>query len=138
MAIFSLRNVIAGILATVIMDFLSAVSVKSRLIAPLSPRLIGRWFAFVARGKLLHRDIGQAAPINHEMAIAVAVHYAIGLTLALTYLLASAGLSLNLRDPITAFGFAFCTNIFPWLFMFPAMRYGWFGLHGPAGTRLLR
>lgn len=68
--------VVIGVVATVVMDVLSAVSVKLRLIASLSPRLIGRWFASVGRGQFLHSDIGQTAAINHERAIAVPVHYA--------------------------------------------------------------
>ncbi len=133
---FSLRNVIIGIVATVIMDALSAICFKLRLIEPLSPRLIGRWFAFVIRGQLLHSDIGQTAAINHERAIGVPVHYAIGVTLALMYLFACASFGLASRNPITALIFAFCTNVFPWLVMFPSMGFGWFGSHGPPGTRL--
>ena len=136
MFIFHLRNILIGIVATITMDVLTAVSVKSRLIAPLSPRLIGRWFASVSRGQLLHSDIGQVPAINHEMAIAIPAHYAIGVTLALIYVFACASLGLVSRNPITALGFALCTNIFPWLLMFPAMGYGWFGWQGPAGTRL--
>jgi hypothetical protein len=37
---------------------------------------------------------------------------------------------------ILALGFALCTNLLPWLLMFPAMGYGWFGAQGPPGTRL--
>ena len=137
MSIFSLRNVIIGILATITMDVLSGVSLKLRLISPLSPRLIGRWFASVARGRLLHSDISLVPPINHEMAIAVPAHYAIGIALALVYLFASAALGLVARNPITALGFALSTNLLPWVLMFPAMGYGWFGSHGPPGTGLL-
>jgi hypothetical protein len=36
-----------------------------------------------------------------------------------------------------ALAFGLCTNLLPWLIMFPAMGYGFFGAHGPAGTRLL-
>jgi hypothetical protein len=32
--------------------------------------------------------------------------------------------------------FGLCTNVLPWLLMFPAMGYGFFGSHGPAGTKL--
>ena len=35
---------------------------KLGLISPMAPPLIGRWFALVARGQPLHRDIGQVAP----------------------------------------------------------------------------
>lgn len=136
MSVLSLRSVSIGIAATVTMDVLTAGAYKLRWIAPLSPRLIGRWFAGVALGQPVHSDIGQASPISHEMAIAVPVHYATGVTLALVYLLASSALGLNPRTPVTALSFALCTNLLPWLLMFPAMGYGWFGAHGPAGTRL--
>jgi len=43
---------------------------------------------------------------------------------------------LSPRNLITALSFALCTNLLPWLLMFPAMGYGWFGTHGPPGTRL--
>jgi hypothetical protein len=36
---------------------------------------------------------------------------------------------------LQAFAFGVCTNVF-WLLMFPAMGYGFFGAHGPEGTRL--
>ena len=136
MSIFNLRNVLLGIIATVTMDVLSVAAIKLRLIAPLPPHLIGRWFASVARGQVLHGDIAQVSPIQHEMAVAVPVHYAIGVTLALTYLLACSTFGLSPRSPVTALVFALCTNLLPWLLMFPAMGYGWFGAHGPTGTRL--
>ena len=52
MSIFSLRNVLLGIIATVTMDVLSVAAIKLRLIAPLPPHLIGRWFASVARSRI--------------------------------------------------------------------------------------
>jgi len=136
MSIFNVRNVLLGIIATVTMDVLSVAAIKLRLIAPLPPHLIGRWFASVARGQVLHGDIAQVSPIQHEMAVAVPVHYAIGVTLALMYLLACSTFGLSPRSPVTAPVFALCTNLLPWLLMFPAMGYGWFGVHGPTGTRL--
>jgi hypothetical protein len=87
-------------------------------------------------GNCFISDIGQVLPINHEEAIALPVHYAIGATLALGYLLASSALGLSPRNPIGALGFALCTNLLPWVLMFPSMGYGWFGVHGPMGTRL--
>ena len=77
-------------------------------------------------------------PIKHEMVIAVSGHYAIGVTLALVYLLTTSALGLTPRNPITALGFGVCTNVLPWLLMFPAMGYGVFGAHGPIGTRLFQ
>jgi hypothetical protein len=85
---------------------------------------------------VLHSDIGQVVPVHHELAIAVPVHYVIGIILALAYLLAMSAIGLSPHNPAAALGFGLCTNLLPWLLMFPAMRYGWFGAQGPPGTRL--
>lgn len=58
MSVLTLRSVAIGILATLTMDVLTAGAYKLRLIAPLSPDLIGRWFALVAQGQPFHSDIG--------------------------------------------------------------------------------
>jgi hypothetical protein len=136
MSIFSMRSVFIGILATITMDVLGVTALKFGLITFLPPRLTGRWFASVARGQFLHSDIGRVPPINHEMAIAVPTHYAVGIALALLYLLLISALWLSPRNLIVALAFALFTNLLPCLLMFPAMGYGWFGTHGPPGTRL--
>jgi len=101
----SLRHVFIGIIATFVMDVLTGLSIKLGLIAPLS--LIGRWFASAARGKVLHSDIGQVAPVHHELAIAVLVHYVIGIILALAYLLAMSAIGLSPHNPVAALGYEF-------------------------------
>lgn len=136
MSVLNTRNLFIGIFATITMDVLSVTALKLRLIAYFTPRLTGRWFGFMARGHFVHSDIAQAQPINHEMAIAVPMHYAIGITLALVYILVSSVLGFSSSSLFTAVGFALCTNLLPWLLMFPAMGYGWFGSQGPPGTRL--
>ena len=118
------------------MDLLSIFARRLRLIAPLPPTLIGRWFALVAQGRPLQPDIANAPPVRREVGIAVSAHYSIGIVLALIYLLASSPLGLDARNMAIAIGFALCTNVFPWFLMFPAMGYGWFGLRGPRNTRL--
>jgi hypothetical protein len=71
-----------------------------------------------------------------ELPRAIAGHYAIGMTLACGCLWANARLDLPARLIGPALGYAACTNLLPWLVMFPALGYGLFGSHGPAGTRL--
>lgn len=137
MSILHTRNLFIGVLATITMDLLSTAALKLRWIAFLPPRLTGRWFGWMAQGHFVHSDIAQAPPISHEMAIAIPTHYAVGITLGMLYLALCATLELSPRSLITALAFALCTNLLPWLVMFPAMGYGWFGAHGPAGTRLL-
>jgi hypothetical protein len=120
-----LKSVLIGIVATLTMDFLTVAATKLRLMAPVSPQLSGRWFASLARGQALHRDIDQVPPpINHELAVAVPAHYAIGVTLTLLYLFLNSAFGLNSSSLGTALGFAPCTSLQSWLLMFSAMGYG--------------
>jgi len=130
------QMLLAGVIATASMDVLSAIAIRFRLIAPLSPNLIGRWFASVARAHPLHDDIARAASGSHEVAIALSGHYAIGIFLTAVFALLANRLGWQARSPSAALAFGVCTNVFPWLLMFPAMGYGFFGAHGPQGTRL--
>lgn len=136
MSLLSWRGVVIGLVATVTMDVLTLAAVKLRLSAPLAPALVGRWFASVARARPLHSDIAQEAPLDHEVAIVFPVHYAIGATLALVYLASAAALGLDPRHAGMALAFGLATSVLAWLLMFPSMGYGFFGVHGPAGTRL--
>lgn len=136
MSVLKLRVVLIGLIATITMDTLSVTALKTGWIAFLPPRLTGRWFASIARGQVIHDDIAQAPPVSYEIAIAVPIHYAIGITLGFLYVFATAVAGVSDRNPICAISFALCTTLLPWLFMFSAMGYGYFGVHGPGGNRL--
>jgi hypothetical protein len=127
---------LAGVIATASMDVLTTIAIRLRLIAPLSPNVIGRWFASVARAHPLHKDIARAAPISHELAFVIPGHYAIGMFLFTVFVLLASRIGWPARSLGAALTFGLCTNAFPWFLMFPAMGYGWFGAHGPVGTRL--
>ncbi len=127
-----------GVISTLSMDVLSTVANRLRLTAPLPPQLIGRWFASVARVHPFHADIARVPPVRHEVAFALPVHYAIGTTLAALYLWAAYRLGWPAQSLALALAFGLCTNVFPWLLMFPAMGYGLLGAHGPTGTKLFR
>jgi hypothetical protein len=125
-----------GALSTLSMDVLTGLALRFRIVAPLTPQLVGRWFVSVARARPIHVDIARSPAIHHELAIVLPVHYAIGVLLASFYLWTTYQLHLSPRSFTLALAFALCTNALPWLLMFPAMGYGFFGSHGPAGTRL--
>jgi hypothetical protein len=127
---------VAGVIATASMDVLSAIAIRLRAIAPLSPNVIGRWFASVARAHPWHADIARAAPESHELVLALSVHYAIGTFLTAVFVLLAHRIGWPATSLSSALAFGVCTNVFPWLLMFPAMGYGFFGAHGPQGTRL--
>jgi hypothetical protein len=136
MKLFIRTGVLTGFAATLTMDCLSAIVHGIGVTAPLAPHLIGRWFASVLRLQPFHSDIAQSPAVGNEMVIALVGHYAVGLTLAGLYLWLTTRLRWPRRQLRCALGYAVCTNALPWLIMFPAMGYGFFGAHGPPGARL--
>jgi hypothetical protein len=132
MALLNVRGVLIGRVATVTMDLLTLGALKPGLVAPLSPHLVGRWFATMARPSF-HGDIVQAPPVAHEVAIAVPVHYAIGTTLALVDLFSAAAIGLSPRQAAAALAFGLGTSILAWLVMFPSMGYGFLRRPRPGG-----
>lgn len=133
---FNSHYIFAGLVATLCMDVLTGLAIALRLVAPLPPKLMGRWFFSLAKLQPLHADIALASPAAHEIALAVPVHYAIGIALTSMYLLASSRLEFQARSFTPALVFGLLTSVLPWIVMFPAMGYGFFGTRGPGGTHL--
>jgi hypothetical protein len=71
-----------GIAATVFMDIWSAL--RAWLFGSPMPDygLVGRWVAYLPRGKFFHNPIARSAPIRGERPIGWAVHYAVGIAFA--------------------------------------------------------
>ncbi len=121
---------VAGLFATLMMDLASHVLHLLKVYrAPANPTLIGRWFCHNLRGKLFHSNIAEAPSFANETSVGMLVHYGIGAALAFIYALLLGQLSLE-NSLLTAAGFGFLTNIFPWLWLFPSYGFGLLGLRG--------
>lgn len=130
MQVLVVKIVVAGLLATLAMDLASHGLTLARVYpGPVNTTVIGRWFGHILGGTLVHPDIGQAKPLEHEESLGTVVHYGIGIALALVYALALQQLSL--RNSLTvALGFGLLTNALPWLWLFPSCGLGLMGLKG--------
>jgi Protein of unknown function (DUF2938) len=81
---------------------------------------------------------------HHAIAMAMSVgaglerleKHAIGIVLTGVYVWALSYAGRSPGNLVLALAFGLSTNVLPWLLMFPSMGYGFFGSHGPAGTRL--
>ena len=73
---------LTGIGATAITDLWSIVG--KRLLGVASPNygLVGRWIAWLPRGRIFHDPISATAPVRGERAIGWMVHYLIGIGFA--------------------------------------------------------
>jgi hypothetical protein len=138
---FNPRWVLVGLLSTLTMDITSTLVRMTGLTSGVHPSLVGRWFASIPRGKLMHHTIAETPAVAGEMPIALVGHYLIGITLAVTFgvLLSLTGIRAGrLSGLALAVAFGVTTNLLPWLVMFPSMGFGLFGREGPPDLMLFR
>ena len=90
-------------------------------------------------GRWAHPNIVESAHMKWETAAGASFHYFTGATVALTYplffLIVGAPMPVNNLVPGLVWGMA--TALLPWLVMFPAFGWGWFGLRAPHSVRSL-
>ena len=109
-----------GILATAVMDVW--LLLLQRLHVPtLNFAFIGRWVGHLARGRVAHAAIAQAAPVRGELALGWLTHYAVGIAFA-GLLVATQGLDWARSPSLLP---ALCVGVgvatAPWFVMQPAM-----------------
>jgi hypothetical protein len=68
--------------ATAVMDFWAAARTWLLGIPPLDYGMVGRWLAYLARGRFRHESIAAAPPVQGERLIGWTAHYLIGIAFA--------------------------------------------------------
>lgn len=79
---FLVGAVTIGIGATVVMDVWTIARQRLLGIAPFDYGLVGRWLAYMPRGRFRHESIKASAPVAGERAIGWSAHYLIGIAFA--------------------------------------------------------
>jgi len=121
-----------GVAATVTMDVLGSAARRIGLIAGAKGTWVGRWYLGMARGRFVHANIAEAPEQPGEQRAALVGHYAIGIVLAVVYVVGVRWLGVSPGSLVVALGYGLATGIFPWFLMYPALGFGLFGLKGPA------
>jgi hypothetical protein len=70
---------IIGIGGTVVLDLWAAALSRLFAIPATNWAMVGRWVGHMPAGRLVHENIGEAAPVSGEHAIGWIVHYVIGI-----------------------------------------------------------
>ena len=121
---FLLHALLIGLGATALMDFWAAA--RKSLLGAASPDygLVGRWLAYLSRGRFRHNPITASPPVKGERLIGWTAHYLIGVAFAVV-LLAICGLNWA-RHPaiIPALVVGIGSVAAPFLLMQPGMGYG--------------
>ena len=125
-------GVCVGVAATVTMDVLSSASRRFGLAAGAKGQWLGRWYLGIARGQFVHSNIAASPQQAGEKRAALVGHYAIGIALAVLYVVGAGWLGVSPSAFFVALGFGFATCVFPWFLLFPAWGFGLFGLRAHA------
>lgn len=79
---FTLAASTIGVAATALTDLFTFARRRFFGIASPDYRLVGRWLAYMPRGRFFHPRIAQSQPVRGELILGWVVHYAIGIAFA--------------------------------------------------------
>lgn len=129
-------GVCAGVAATMTMDVLASVLRRVGLAAGAKGQWVGRWYLGIVRGQFVHSNIAATPEQAGEKWVALVGHYAIGIALAVLYVVGARWLGVSPGEFLVALGYGLATCVFPWFLVFPALGFGMLGLRGPPELRL--
>jgi hypothetical protein len=133
------RIVAVGTAATVTMDVgwtVWTILAGDRVPDKVGPDLLGRWARHLLDRRVRHADIREAPPVRNELATGMAIHYATGVALTATYFALLRALKAEPSLPV-ALAYGAASGALPWLVLYPAYGYGWFGLREEPGGALI-
>ncbi|MGP5309255.1 DUF2938 domain-containing protein [Vreelandella alkaliphila] len=113
-----------GLGATAFMDIVALLQKRLLGIPSLNYAMVGRWLGHLPRGRVIHRPIGESAPIRAEMVLGWLAHYLIGIAFAIIFLVLVGPNWLARPTLIAALGFGVITVIAPFLILQPGMGAG--------------
>lgn len=122
---YFIESILLGIWATIIMDLIAKVLSKRKLIYPfITPEELGRWFFYMFKGRLIHKDISKTPPVSNEKMWYFISHFLIGILLAGFYLRLAIMFSDLNENAWIALVFGIFTVILPWFWLLPATGLG--------------
>jgi hypothetical protein len=122
---YLIEAIISGIWATLFMDFFAKILSKRKLIHPfITQEELGRWFVYLFKGKITHKDIVKTPPVPNEKIWYYVSHYLIGIFLSGFYLILASQFKLPGESTWMALVFGILTVILPWFWLFPGIGLG--------------
>lgn len=131
---------LGGLCGAVLMDIAEMAMARVGLRSGVDVALVGRWFAGLLRGRVLHADIRSSPAQAREVALGWAFHLLIGgggVALGYPAVLLLADSPPFSHPVLGGLLFGLVTSLLPWCVLLPAFGWGWFGRRGPKGARAL-
>ena len=127
--------VVAGVLGTLMMDFLNHLCARTGMISKIDVAMIGRMAVGWARGRFRYGHPSEMQQVANEKLFGYVTHYAIGVGLAVPYVFGWALMVGRPISPAWALTYGLGTTVASYFFVYPSMGLGVFGLRSPEGMR---
>jgi hypothetical protein len=125
----------AGVLGTLMMDSLNHLFARIGVISKIDVSIIGRMAVGWAKGRFRYSHPDEMECVPHEIFYGYFTHYAIGVGLAIPFVLAWNLLIGGAASPVWAVLYGIATTGASFLFVYPSMGLGVFGWRSPERIR---
>ncbi len=128
-------GVVAGVLGTLMMDSLNFLCARTGLLSKIDVGMIGRMAAGWARGRFRYEHPSDVEQVANEKLYGYFTHYAIGVGLAVPYVVGWNLLVGGPASPVWALAYGVATTVASYFFVFPSLGLGVAGRRSPEGMR---
>jgi hypothetical protein len=128
-------GVAAGVLGTLAMDSLNYLFARTGMLSKIDVGMIGRMAVGWASGRFRYGHPSEMKQVANEVLYGYVTHYAIGVSLALPYVLGWDLFVGGPASPIWAVAYGVATTVASYFFVLPSMGLGVFGWRSPEGIR---
>jgi hypothetical protein len=129
------EGVVAGVLGTLAMDALNLLFARLGLISIIDARGIGRMAVGWTRGRFRYGHPSEMEEVANERLYGYVTHHAIGVSLAIPYVLGWVLLVGGPASPGWAPVYGLATTVASWFIVYPSMGFGALGLRSPDGLK---
>ena len=126
---------VAGVLGTLVMDSLNHLFARTGILSKIDMGMIGRMSAGWTRGRFRYRNPGEMKQVANELFYSYITHYAIGVGLAVTFVLSWDLLIGGPASPVWALAYGVATTVASLFFVYPSMGLGVCGRRSPEGIK---
>ncbi len=117
------------------MDSLNHLFARTGMLSRIDVKMIRRMAAGWVRGRFCYRHPNDMKPVANEMLYGYFTHYAIGIGLALAFVVGWALVVGGPISPLWALAYGVATTAASWFLVYPSMGLGMFGWQSPDGIR---
>ena len=136
---YIVESILSGLWATLIMDLFARFLAARKLLFPfMTSEELGRWFIYLLKGKISHRDISKTPPVRNEKIWFFVSHYLIGIILAAFYLLLASVVNEIGENAWMALVFGILTVLLPWFWLLPGTGLGIMAKKSSVRMKILR